>query len=85
MATLGASLSKTQKDLIDESGAMSIVYIQDNDPAGDLAKQEIIKKCQHTHNIFFPKISGQDAGEMNTQQLLTELLPTLNIVKELYL
>ena len=48
VAIFGTSLSTIQKQLIDETGAFSIIIIMDNDKnkAGEIAAQKIKKQCE---------------------------------------
>lgn len=69
----GSSLSDRQKILLDSSGAMSIVILTDNDEAGRKAAMQIKQKCQNTYRIFIPTISKSDIGEMNSQEINTEI------------
>jgi DNA primase len=69
----GSSLSDCQKILLDSSGAMNLVVLTDNDEAGNKAAQSIKQKCQNTYRIFIPKISKSDVGEMNSEEINSEI------------
>lgn len=73
IAIFGSSLSDRQKILLDSSGAMSLVILTDNDEAGKKAAEQIKSKCQNTYRIFIPSITKSDVGEMNTQEINTEI------------
>lgn len=73
VAMFGSSLSDRQKILLDSSGAMNLVILTDNDDAGHKAADQIKSKCQNTYRIFTPKISCADVGEMNSEQINTEI------------
>lgn len=82
VAMFGSSLSDKQKMLLDMSGALSLVLIMDNDEAGQKASDNIRKKCNKTYNIHDIKINTADIGEMNIEQIKTEILPKIQeIVK----
>jgi 5S rRNA maturation endonuclease (ribonuclease M5) len=69
----GSSLSDCQKILLDSSGAMNLVILTDNDEAGHKAAQSIKQKCQNTYRVFIPKISKSDVGEMNSEEINSEI------------
>lgn len=69
----GSSLSDRQKIILDSSGAMNIVILTDNDEAGNKAAEQIKNKCQNTYRIFIPKISKNDIGEMNSDEINNEI------------
>lgn len=73
VAMFGSSLSDRQKILLDSSGAMILVILTDNDDAGRKAAEQIKLKCQNTYRIFIPQISKSDVGEMNSQEIETEI------------
>ncbi len=73
VAMFGSSLSDRQKILLDSSGAMNLVILTDNDDAGHKAADQIKSKCQNTYRIFIPKITCSDVGEMNSDQINTEI------------
>ena len=69
----GSNLSDRQKILLDGSGAMTIITIMDNDEAGINAAQSIFDKCKNTYNIVNIKISKNDIGDMNSEEINTEI------------
>lgn len=69
----GSNLSDRQKILLDGSGAMTIITIMDNDEAGTNAAQSIFDKCKNTYNIVNIKISKNDIGDMNSEEINTEI------------
>jgi 5S rRNA maturation endonuclease (ribonuclease M5) len=73
VAIFGSSLSDRQKILLDSSGAMNLILLTDNDDAGIKASEQIKNKCQNTYRIFIPKISKNDVGEMNSEEINTEI------------
>lgn len=80
VAMFGSSLSDRQKILLDSSGAMNIVILTDNDDAGRKAAQQIKNKCQNTYRVFMPTITKSDVGEMNTDDINTEIKPYLESI-----
>lgn len=73
VAIFGSSLSDRQKILLDSSGAMNLVILTDNDDAGRKAAEQIQAKCQNTYRIFIPNISKSDVGEMNSEEINSEI------------
>jgi 5S rRNA maturation endonuclease (ribonuclease M5) len=74
----GSSMSDRQKILLDSSGAMNLVILSDNDEAGEKAAQQITAKCQNTYKIYVAKISKNDVGEMNSEEINNEIKPLLD-------
>jgi 5S rRNA maturation endonuclease (ribonuclease M5) len=74
----GSSMSDRQKILLDGSGAMNLVILTDNDDAGRKACEQITKKCQNTYKIYVAKISKNDVGEMNSEEINNEIKPLLD-------
>lgn len=73
VAIFGSSLSDRQKILLDSSGAMTLIVLTDNDEAGKKAAEQIKNKCQNTYRIFMPQINKNDVGEMNGDEINTEI------------
>lgn len=73
VAIFGSSLSDRQKILLDSSGAMNLIVLTDSDDAGRKAAEQIKNKCQNTYRIFIPQISKSDVGEMNSEEINTEI------------
>jgi hypothetical protein len=80
VATFGAHLTDRQKIILDSSGAMNLVLLMDNDKAGIEATEQIIRKCKNTYRIFQPKISTNDVGEMNPEQIQKQIV---NFIKDI--
>ena len=59
--------------LLDLAGAMTLVLLTDNDPAGETAKKQITNKCSKTHKIFSPKISKNDVADMSNKEIEEEI------------
>lgn len=76
----GSSLSDRQKILLDSSGAMALVILTDNDEAGKKAAEQIKIKCQNTYRIFIPQISKNDIGEMNSEEIESEIKTYLQAI-----
>jgi hypothetical protein len=83
----GTSLNPCQKSLIDESGALTVVIIMDNDnnKAGQEAALKIKTQLERTYRVYIVDISKNDIGEMSTNEVTDDILPLINKAKESYL
>lgn len=77
VAIFGSSMSQKQKMLLDISGAMNIVTIMDNDPAGQEAAKQIELKCGRTYNVKHVQLSCNDVAEMTPEQIQKEIMPQI--------
>lgn len=77
LCMFGSSLSDRQKIILDGSGAMNIIILTDNDPAGDKAAEMILHKCKNTYKVKRIQISKKDVGEMSLQEINEEIKPYL--------
>lgn len=81
IAMFGSNLTDKQKLLLDTSGAMNLVIITDNDEAGELARQQIDKKCAKIYNIQHIRISKNDIGDMSVDGIREEIITKLGHFK----
>mgnify|MGYP002840405038 FL=1 len=77
VAMFGTYLSESQKDLLDILGTMSLIVITDNDNAGKIGAESIMKQCGKTYRLFFPKLSRGDVGEMESDVITSEIKPII--------
>lgn len=86
VALFGTTLNPPQRQLIDESGALSIILIMDNDDnnAGQDAAEKIRKQCERAYRIYVVNINKGDVGEMSTNEVTEDILPWINQAKEVY-
>jgi len=80
----GAVLHDSQKALIDESGALSIIALMDNDEAGQRAAEEITKKCSKAYRLYFPSFDGGDIADLNIDSITEDIKPYIDLAKENY-
>ena len=73
----GTYLSEGQKDLLDMVGAMSLVVLTDNDKAGRIGAQSILKQCAKTYRLYFPNIKDNDVGDMTSDSITSEIQPII--------
>lgn len=87
VALFGTTLNPPQKHLIDESGALTVVIIMDNDEnqAGQEAADKIKEYLERTYRVYIVDIKKNDVGEMSTNEVTEDILPLINQAKEVYL
>jgi len=79
VAMFGVTLNPPQLSLIDESGAMDIYIIVDNDEAGKQASAKIYKQCERTYRCHIINISKGDIGDMTVEEINQEIKPEINV------
>jgi hypothetical protein len=86
VALFGTSLNSPQRQLIDESGALTIILIMDNDEnnAGQDAALVIKDTCEKAYRVYIIDISKNDVGEMSTNEVTTDIKPWIEQAKEVY-
>jgi hypothetical protein len=75
LATLGADFSDGQKFLLNNTGAMSIIIIMDNDEAGLRCSKEIAQVCKNTYKIYTFVPPQNDIGDMTVEEVQNTILP----------
>ena len=84
VAIFGTVLNDNQKKLIDESGAMSIVCLLDNDEAGQKGMQKIQDQCSKMYRLYFPNIDTNDIGDMQIDKVTSDIKPLITKVEGVY-
>jgi DNA primase len=77
MALLGASLSKNQQIILEQSGAINLLIATDNDDAGSKAAYSITQNCNHIFNIHRVVFPGKDPGGLSVDQAKQIFIPIL--------
>lgn len=85
VAMFGTGLKPRQKYLLDCSGALSLIYIPDNDTAGLESIEYLKKQCSRTYRLFFPTIKADDVGEMTADAVTEEIKPFIDTISEVNL
>lgn len=80
VAIFGCELSDEQQILLEKTGAMSVILLLDNDEPGRSAVKEMTKKLSRCYDIYSPKYSTHDVGEMNCEQIQNEIVPIIKSV-----
>lgn len=78
----GSAFTEEQRVILETSGALSLIVLTDNDKAGRAAAEKIKSECGRLYRLYFPKFSGKDAGELNTDQITKEIRPILDKLNE---
>ena len=84
VAIFGAHLSQNQKNIIDASGALSIVCLLDNDEAGKKGAKRIYEQCSKMYRLYFPKLKTNDIGDMNVDVVTSDIKPLISKLGESY-
>ncbi len=86
MAIFGTAFSTYQKQLIDETGALTLIIMMDNDEngAGQAAAQKIKKQCENTYRVFVITPNKNDIAEMSTHEISKDIEPLINQTVQVY-
>jgi len=84
VAIFGTAFNTDQKHLLDESGALSLVCLMDNDEAGQRAAKKIEEVCGRLYRLYFPAFDADDIAELNTDKITSDIRPWIEKAKELY-
>ena len=84
VAIFGAHLSQNQKNIIDSSGALSIVCLLDNDEAGKKGAKKIYEQCSKMYRLYFPTFKANDIGEMNIDVVTNDIKPLISKLGDTY-
>ena len=77
VACFGAHFTDHQKKIIDNSGAMAICIIPDNDAAGREMKKQILKMCENSYKIVSIDLNSNDVGDMSIEQVKNRISPVI--------
>lgn len=75
VAIFGTAFNTDQKHLLDESGALSLICLMDNDEAGQKAARKIEEICGRLYRIYFPNFNAADIGEMSVDAVTSDIKP----------
>ena len=84
VAIFGAHLSTNQLNIINGSGAFSIVCLLDNDEAGKKGAKKIHDQCSKMYRLYFPKFETNDIGDMNIDVVTNDIKPLISKLGESY-
>jgi len=78
VAMFGLNLSVQQRKMLQQAGALTIIFAVDNDEAGKRAMTKLYDELQWLFRVFFITPSGtKDIGEMLPQDIRDKLLPVI--------
>lgn len=69
VACMGKDINKNQIELLKGLSIKSILFLPDNDEAGQQFKQSFIKRFYRDFKIYLPKLTSKDISEMNDQDI----------------
>jgi 5S rRNA maturation endonuclease (ribonuclease M5) len=84
VAIFGSSMNIEQKILLDQSGAMSLIVIMDNDDGGKLGIRQIKELCERTYRLYFPTFNENDLGDMSVDRITDDIKPFIDNLMESY-
>jgi len=80
----GTHLNQNQKKIIDESGALSIVCLLDNDEAGFKGAEKIKEMCGKMYRLYFPTLETNDVGDMHIDKVTSDIGPLISQIQGVY-
>ncbi len=82
VATFGAHLTDGQRNILDRSGALSLIVLTDPDKAGRIAAKAIRESCGSSYTIYEPTIGEGDIADNETEVIKAKLSPVIKQVKK---
>lgn len=77
----GNQLHDGQERLLAKAQTMTMVILLDNDGPGQMGCRSIKEKYGRLYRMYFPKITGKDAGEMNEDAITKQIQPYIDMTK----
>jgi len=84
VAIFGAHLSTNQLNIINGSGAFSIICLLDNDEAGKKGAKKIHDQCSKMYRMYFPQLQTNDIGDMSIDVVTNDIKPLISKLGESY-
>jgi len=75
VAVFGTSISPRQKEILDRSGAFSLIVYGDKDDGGQALCDYVKATCKRTYRLYFPKIAQEDIGSMTKDEITQDIKP----------
>lgn len=80
VALLGTSISRHQRMMLQNAGALTVVCTFDGDKAGQAATQLLQKDLNNYFRVFCVNLKdGKDVGDMLPEDIYKQILPILNV------
>lgn len=73
----GDDVSDYHMILIEQTGALNLVLLLDNDPAGIVAKKRIRDCCGDKYRIIEPSYPAKDIGELTSEEIQKYITPEI--------
>ncbi len=81
VAMFGLSLSAFQRQMLQRAGALTLVFVTDNDRAGRDAQERLVKELNYYFRLYFVTPEDvKDVGEMKASQIDAQIKPLLESV-----
>jgi len=84
VAIFGTAFNNDQKHLLDESGALSIICLMDNDEAGKKAAAKIEEVCGRLYRLYFPRFNANDVADLNVDGVTSDIKPFIQQAMDAY-
>lgn len=78
VAIFGTAFNNGQKHLLDQSGALSLVCLMDNDEAGQKAAKKIEERCGRLYRLYFPRFDANDVADLNVDKITSDIKPWID-------
>jgi 5S rRNA maturation endonuclease (ribonuclease M5) len=75
VAMFGVTMGDEQREILEKSGAFTLIVLTDNDNAGKMSKEVLKKKCGKLFTLVFPQIDNKDVGETPIGVVKDDLKP----------
>ena len=82
IAVFGTSLSIGQFNLLNRSGALSLIVLLDNDEAGNTGMKKIQQQCGRLYRLYYPTIKENDVGDMGIDQITNDIRPLIEKIQK---
>lgn len=84
VAIFGTAFNNEQKNLLDESGALSLICLMDNDEAGQKAAKKIEEQCSRLYRLYFPSFDAADIADLNVDTVTSDIKPFIEQAMKAY-
>jgi 5S rRNA maturation endonuclease (ribonuclease M5) len=81
VAIFGTNFTEEQSVTLESSWCLNVILMLDNDNAGRVATEDIKKRLQRTHRLYFPTFAGKDVGELQTDKITADIAPLIEQIQ----
>lgn len=75
VALFGVVLGQQQREILEKSGAFTLIVLTDNDKAGKTSRETLKESCGKLFTLVFPEIEKKDVGETSVEVIKEDLKP----------